>query len=106
MYELEILRNLNWKPYAKSNNIEEIDEAFLELMKEEPTTTLRYLVDNRVLVFFRAVEGEYLYWKQNYVNEDSIIMRCEQTMVSHKQPQKVKTFPKKKKDKNICIRCR
>lgn len=106
MYELEILRNLNWEPYLKSNNIEEIDEAFLELIEEEPTIILRYLVDDRVLGFFHTTEREYLYWKQNYANEDSTIRKCEQTRVSSRPPQKVKSFPKKKKDKNICIRCR
>lgn len=67
MYEIDILKKLEWVYFGESEDIKEIDKALFKLTRLRPNKAMRVLENGNVLMFLDGSEHNYWYWKNKYV---------------------------------------
>jgi hypothetical protein len=72
MYQIDILKGIEWVEFCQHEDIKVIDKAVYKLTLLRPNKHMRILKDDILLCWLNGSEEQYWFWKNKYVREKGI----------------------------------
>lgn len=73
MYQIDILKGINWEYFYEHEELKEIDKVVFKLTKLRPNKHMRILQDGNLLMFLNGTENQYWYWKNKVMRKRKVI---------------------------------
>lgn len=72
MYDIYIVKNMEWEYLASVDNIKDLDEIVYKITKSRPNKPIQILQDGKELTCLNGTEYQYWVFKNRYIRQKKL----------------------------------